>query len=174
VTDVLRSVEIGQATVDEAEELSALAIKTYVHTFGAEFEPDELAHHLERTISVARWREYLTRDRTLIARIAGRAIGYVQLGHARQAGEIEIRRLYVDADFQERGIGSELLRRALSAPETAAASAVLIDVWEKNHRARQLYERFGFRHEGGTEPFYLKSGEIDGYDMVLVRRRSEP
>jgi len=110
----------------------------------------------------------------LIARIAGRAIGYVQLGHARQAGEIEIRRLYVDADFQERGIGSELLRRALSAPETAAASAVLIDVWEKNLRARQLYERFGFWHEGGMEPFYLKSGEIDGYDIVLVRRRAEP
>jgi diamine N-acetyltransferase len=167
---VTGDLNILEASIGDAEDLSALAIKTYVHTFGADFEPDDLAHHLEKTISVSRWREYLAQDRVLMVRIDGRAIAYVQFGPAKNAGEIEIRRLYVDADFQGKGIGTALLERALASPEVVAAPAVMIDVWEKNERARQLYERLGFRHEGGLEPFVLKSGAIDGYDLILVRR----
>jgi diamine N-acetyltransferase len=167
---VTGDLRILDASIGDAEEVSALAIKTYVHTFGAEFEPEELAYYLEHTISVSRWREYLARDRILLVRIDGRAIAYVQFGPAKNAGEIEIRRLYVDADFQRRGIGTALLERALASPEVVAAPAVLIDVWDKNEGARRLYERFGFRHEGGLEPFVLKSGAIDGYDLILVRR----
>ena len=165
-------VEISEASPDDAEEISALAIRTYVETFGAEFEPDELAHYLEKTISVSRWREHLAQDRVLIARIDDRPIGYIQFGPAGTAGEIEMRRLYVDAGRQGQGIGSDLLRRALAEPGVAGAPVVLIEVWERNHAARRLYERFGFRHEGGREPFVLRSGEIDGYDLVLVRRNA--
>lgn len=164
------SVDVSEASAADAEEISALAIKTYVDTFGAEFEPDELAHHLEQTISVPRWREHFVRDRVLVARLAGRAVGYVHFGPDEQTGEVAIHRLYVAAEMQGRGIGTMLLSRALAQPEVAAAPMVRIDVWENNHDARRLYERFGFRHEGGMEPFILKSGEIDGYDLILVRR----
>ena len=163
-------VEISEASAADAEEVSALAIKTYVDTFGAEFEPDELAHHLDLTISAARWREHFARDRVLVARLGGRAIGYVHFGPAGEAGDVAIHRLYVTAELQGQRIGTQLLSRALAEPEVAAAPAVRIDVWEHNHGARRLYERFGFRHEGGMEPFVLKSGEIDGYDVVLIRR----
>jgi ribosomal protein S18 acetylase RimI-like enzyme/SAM-dependent methyltransferase len=163
-------VEISEASAADAEEVSALAIKTYVDTFGAEFEPDELAHHLDLTISAARWREHFARDRVLVARLGGRAIGYVHFGPAGETGDVAIHRLYVTAELQGQKIGSQLLSRALAEPEVAAAPAVRIDVWEHNHDARRLYERFGFRHEGGMEPFVLKSGEIDGYDVVLIRR----
>ena len=163
--------EISEASIADAEEISALAIKTYVETFGAEFEPDELVHHLEQTIAAPRWREHFTRDRVLIARLDGRAIGYVQFGPGDDPGEIAIHRLYVDADFQGQGIGSELLRRVLTEPQVVAAPVIRIDVWEKNLGAQRLYTRFGFMHEGGLEPFILQSGEIDGYDLILVRRR---
>ena len=162
--------EISEASIADAEEISTLAIKTYVETFGAEFEPDELVHHLEQTISVPRWREHFTRDRVLVARLDGRAIGYVQFGPGEDASEIAIHRLYVDADFQGQGIGSQLLRLTLAEPEVVAAAVVRIDVWEKNFGAQRLYQRFDFMHEGGLEPFILQSGEIDGYDLILVRR----
>jgi diamine N-acetyltransferase len=167
---VTRDLRIFEASIGDAEEISALAIRTYVHAFGADFEPGDLTHHLEKTISVSRWREHLARDRVLMARIGGRAIAYLQFGSAKTAREIEVRRLYVDAEFQGRGIGTALLERALASPEVVAAPAVVIDVWEKNEGARRLYERFGFRHEGGVKPFVLKSGAIDGYDLILVRR----
>ena len=37
------------------------------------------------------------------------------------------------------------------------------EVCMKKHR--------GFRHEGELQPFVLRSGEIDGYDVILVRRQ---
>lgn len=166
-----KGIVISDASASDVAEISALAIKTYVETFGHEFEPAELAYHLERSISVPRWREYLARDRVLVARLGGRALGYVQFGPLEDTDTVMIERLYVDADFQGRGIGSDLLRRALAEPEVAAAPLVRIDVWEKNFGAQRLYERFGFRHEGGLEPFILQSGAIDGYDFILLRRR---
>ena len=166
--------EISDASVEDAEELSALAIRTYVDTWGTEFEPDDLAWHLERTISPERWREYLGRDCVLWARVDGRPVGFVQFGPADTPGEMLLDRLYVDGTFQGQGIGSELLRRALADPQMDAAEAVRIDVWQDNLGALRLYEKFGFRHEGGREPFVLQSGEVDGYDLILIRRRARP
>jgi ribosomal protein S18 acetylase RimI-like enzyme len=164
-------VTVAPASPADAAELSALAIKTYVDTFGSEFEPDELAHYLEETVSVPCWQEYLARDRVLVARRDGHAIGYVQVGSDLREGEMVIHRLYVDATFQGLGIGTDLMLRVLADETVRSAHTVRIEVWEHNHGARRLYERFGFRHEGGMQPFLLQSGEIDGYDMVLIRRQ---
>ena len=162
---------VSEASLADAESLSALSIKTYVDAWGHEFEPDDLVWHLERTLSVPRWREHLARDRVLWTQLDGRPVAFVQFGPGRSPGQVLIDRLYVDKDLQGQGIGGELLRRVLAEPEVVAADAVTIEVWQDNADARRLYERFGFRFEGGTVPFLLQSGEIDGYDLILVRRR---
>jgi len=168
---VSEQVEISEASIDDADELSALAVRTYVEAWGAEFEPDDLAWHLERTISPARWREHLLKDRVFWAHAGGEAVGFVQFGPSGRAGDMLIDRLYVDRTLQGQGIGSDLLRRALAEPECRKADAIRIDVWQDNAGARRLYERCGFWLEGEREPFVLQSGEIDGYDLILVRRR---
>jgi ribosomal protein S18 acetylase RimI-like enzyme len=164
-------VTVAPASPADAAELSALAIKTYVDTFGGEFEPQELAHYLEEPVSVARWQGYLARDRVLVARKDGDAIGYVQVGPDLHDGDMIIHRLYVDATFQGLGIGTDLMLRVLADEAVRGARMVRIEVWEHNHGARRLYERFGFVHEGTMQPFLLQSGEIDGYDLVLIRRQ---
>jgi ribosomal protein S18 acetylase RimI-like enzyme len=173
VHDTLSTIRVTRASLADAAELSVLAIRTYVDTFGSEFEPDELAHYLETTISEACWQDYLAEDGVLLARIGGRSIGYVQFGRGERDGEMVVHRLYVDAPFHGRGIGSDLLRRALGDDMVRGAQVVRIDVWEHNHGARRLYERFGFRHEGELQPFVLESGEIDGYDLILVKRQDD-
>lgn len=162
---------IAEASVADAEAISAFAIRTYVVAFGADMKPDDLALYLDRKLSVPRWIEYLARDRVLIARVDGDIAGYVQFGPAERSESVEIRRLYVDPKLQGRGLGTDLLQRALDAPEVSAAGAVYIDTWEENVGARRLYERFGFRFEGERVPFILRPGEVEGYDIVLVRRR---
>jgi ribosomal protein S18 acetylase RimI-like enzyme len=161
--------QIALASLADSREITKLAVRTYVAAFGEDFEPDELAWHLERTLSVERWKDYLTRDRVLLARIAGQAVGYLQFGPAEGGDGLEIRRVYVEPVHQGRGIGSALLSRALELPELTAAPGLRIDVWQYNHDARRLYERFGFRHAGERKAFVLKSGRIDGYDLVLRR-----
>jgi GNAT superfamily N-acetyltransferase len=162
--------EISEASADDAAEISALAIKTYVDKFGAEFEPDELARHLDRSIAVQRWIDYFRTDRVLWCKLDGRPIGYVHFGPGTDMEEKVIHRLYVEAAHQGRGIGSALLERALA--ELAGAPVVTIDVWQDNPDARRLYERFGFRHEGGLQPFVSTDGRIEGYDLILVRRQA--
>lgn len=163
-------VEISEASADDADAISALAIKTYVETFGAEFEPNELAWHLKRTIEPHRWVEHLRRDRVLWAKIDGRAIGYVQFGPSETPGQSTVHRLYVVAELQGLGIGSQLLERVLAEPEVAACEAVTIDVWQDNLGARRLYERFGFVDEGKRVPFVSSTGKIEGYDLIPARR----
>ena len=166
-----QGVEIVEASVTDVEDLSALAIRTYVAAFGKGFKPGELDYYLDRKLTAPRWIEYLKRDRVLLARIEGTSVGYVQFGPEDKGRGVDIRRLYIDGAQQGRGIGTALLEKVLTLPEVVGAPAVYIDTWTENTGARRLYERFGFLHEGETKPFVPSTGEIDGYDIVLVRRR---
>jgi ribosomal protein S18 acetylase RimI-like enzyme len=161
--------EVSEASVADAEDLSVLSIKTYVDAFGDGFTPEDLASYLEQTLTAERWVDYLSRDRVLLARIDGHAVGYVQFGPGKQSHSADIRRLYVEAARHGQGIGSALLRAALAEPEVRAAAVVTIDVWAKNTGALRLYERFGFHHEGELKPFVL-NGVVEDYDLILVRR----
>jgi GNAT superfamily N-acetyltransferase len=59
-------------------------------------------------------------------------------------GDGEIDSLFVDARFRGRGIGSELVRRALDWMDGAGAGLRTVVVAEGNERARAFYARFGF------------------------------
>jgi ribosomal protein S18 acetylase RimI-like enzyme len=58
------------------------------------------------------------------------------------AGEIDS--LYVDAEWRGRGIGSELVRRALAWLDAADARSKIVCVAQANRDALALYARFGF------------------------------
>jgi ribosomal protein S18 acetylase RimI-like enzyme len=162
---------ILDASPADAAEIAAFSQRTYAAAFGASFRPADLAHHVTTHLTPEHWQKYLARDRVLLARDTGGLVGYVQFGPCEAPGEVEIRRLYVDAPAQGQGFGTRLLAMALEHPDIAAASAVWIDVWENNPAARRLYERFGFV-KAGRKPFVLHSGDISGYDVQMVRRRS--
>ena len=59
-------------------------------------------------------------------------------------GRGEVDSLFVDEGFRNRGIGSELLRRAIAWLESAGATSKLVTVAHGNEEALALYERFGF------------------------------
>ena len=144
---------------------------TYVAAFSADFEdPAELQHHLDTTLSADNWQLYLATDRVFMAHLEGRLAGYLQLGPAERAGDLEVRRLYVDPDQQSRGVGGLLMQHVLDDDAVRRAPAVWLDVWEHNRRAQSFYRRYGFEFTSGRRPFVLKSGAIDGYDLVMVRQ----
>jgi diamine N-acetyltransferase len=168
----LANAKLSKASPDDADEISAIAIRTYVDAFGDGFPSrEELDHHLETTLSVERWRDYLVRDRVFVARIGGTLAGYVQVGPADAAGQVDIRRLYVDRLWQGQGIGTRLLRLAIDHADETGATAIWIDVWEDNSGAQRLYAAHGFVATELRTPFVLSSGEIDGYDTRMVRWR---
>jgi diamine N-acetyltransferase len=85
---------------------------------------------------------------------------------AASPGDQALRRLYVDAAAQGRGLGRQLLDAALEHPRLAGAQRVFVTVWEQNERAIRLYESCGFRRFG-TTTFAIGAEAVE--DVVMVR-----
>lgn len=157
----------------DARPLAEFSRLTYAAAFGQYFSPGDLEAHLAAELSEARWHSYLRRDCVLLVEINGRLAGYLQFGPADHGAGVEFRRVYVDPGRLGQGVGGRMLAAVLDLPDVAAAPAVWIEVWEENHGARRLYERFGFVATGERgEDFVTASGEVSPGDLVLVRRRT--
>ena len=157
---------IRQAVPEDGKALTRLARETYVAAFGHSFTPADLAAHLERHLSTSNVDRWIARDTVLLAEAEDRLVGFVQLGPAGPA--MELRRLYVLDGCQGRGIGSRLLRAALAHPDMAGADRIVLDVWERNHGARRLYERHGFQVVG-RRSFAVASGAASNDDLIMQR-----
>lgn len=68
--------------------------------------------------------------------------------HDSQLGEVgNIHEMDVDPDYQGKGIGKKLFETMLERLKREH-QRVMLWVGEENHRARRMYERFGFREVG--------------------------
>jgi ribosomal protein S18 acetylase RimI-like enzyme len=107
---------------------------------------------------------------TLVARIAGEAVGYLALrrptslpsnGHV-----LEICGLAVDAEHQGRGIARSLLAAGMREARRRGARRLTLKVLATNRGARRLYEGAGFGVEGVLRGEFLLDGRY--VDDVLM------
>lgn len=61
---------------------------------------------------------------------------------------IQIFEFYIEPFFQKQGIGSAMLKSFIAEAQDRKYAHGLLWVLEKNHRARTLYEKFGFCFDG--------------------------
>ena len=158
----------------EVPALVALARRTYTQAFGADMAPDDLRFVTEEKLSAVYFQRAVAEDVVLVGEEGGALVGFVQLGENRIAevgvpGDEEVRRLYVAADRQGRGIGSALMKAALAHPRIPAGATVLLTVWEDNAQAQAFYRRHGFETVGACE-LMLANGPADGRELVMARR----
>jgi ribosomal protein S18 acetylase RimI-like enzyme len=163
--------------MDDATALSALARQTYADAFGHSFSPADLAAHLESNLAESCFRHALEEDVFLLAETEGRLIGFVQFGPLRigvpapSPQDQELRRIYVEAGFQNKGIGRRLLDAALDHPRLKAPADIYLDVWVRNRGAWRLYERYGFAVIG-AHGLAMASGTARDQDLIMVRRHA--
>jgi ribosomal protein S18 acetylase RimI-like enzyme len=94
------------------------------------------------------------------------------LASPRSADVSRIEVLAVRADSRGAGIGRALLEAAVAAAEADGARVVTLEVVDTNGRARELYERVGFRHVRTIRSGAITSG--GGYEAVHFMRRDLP
>jgi phosphinothricin acetyltransferase len=109
----------------------------------------------------------------LVAVEAGRVVGWAALnpvsGRAVYAGVAEVS-IYVAAEAQGRGIGTQLLAALVSESEKAGFWTLQAGIFPENRASVELHKKCGFRIVGVRE----KIGQMKGWwrDVLLLERRS--
>jgi len=78
--------------------------------------------------------------------------------------ELHIATIATRPDCRRTGIGSRLLKEALSDATTCGARSVFLEVRESNLAAQEMYYKFGFKITGRRPRYYRDNGE----DAVLM------
>lgn len=102
-----------------------------------------------------------------IAECGGMVAGYSVVMIA--AGEAHLLNLSIAAQWQRRGLGSELLRFILGLARDCAAARVYLEVRPSNTAALALYTQAGFSRIGVRRGYYpARGGSEDAVVMELV------
>jgi L-amino acid N-acyltransferase YncA len=120
------------------------------------------------------WNSSHRPDCRLIARVGSRVAGWAALSDVSSrcvyAGVAEVS-IYVDPEFQRRGIGDRLLKALIAESESHGLWTLQAGIFPENENSIQLHLRNGFRILGTRE----RIGKMDGVwrDTVLLERRSQ-
>lgn len=164
---------IRRGRPDDAAALSAFATRTFVETYAAHHDPDKLRQHALAAFAESSQADALADPHvTVLLAFRGSTLsGFAQLrtgappAGVTQRPCIELHRLYVDSPWHGRGVGRELLDQVCVAASTAGATALWLNVFERNARAIAFYRKSGFVDVGSAE---FLVGDDSLTDRVMV------
>lgn len=99
-----------------------------------------------------------TADSFVVAEVEGEIVGYEWCEMYQKRGHLT--RLAIHPAYQGRGIGAQLLRRALLDALTNSVTLITLNTQETNLRSQALYTRFGFTQTNQRVPLLWKDIEI--------------
>ena len=154
-------IRVREADVDDARAMAEVNAAGWRAGYRG-LVPREYLEHLP----VAQWRREMTAGLrsprgdsfTRVAELDGSFAGYCFVaapGRERPADSTraELVALYVDPERWGRGVGRGLLEACLEEAGARGYDAIELWTFEANERALRLYERAGFRRDGGRRPF---------------------
>jgi diamine N-acetyltransferase len=165
---------IRHGTIEDAKILSELGAKTFYDTFAKDNTPENIDAYLKRSFSPEiQFNELSLPDVIfIIAEFDEIPIGYAQLilnskdESIKGTRPLEIRRIYASHEYLGKGVGKELMQATISEARQRACDCIWLGVWEKNQRAIDFYEKWGFR-EVGTHLFSVGDDPQNDFVMEL-------
>jgi ribosomal protein S18 acetylase RimI-like enzyme len=158
---------VGIASRDSADELAAVAARTFPLACPPSTPADDIALFIDANLSATRFVEYLADPQraVLVARHDGRIVGYAMLIRGAD-GCAELSKIYLLAEFHGMGPATALMDAALATATDWGARSVWLGVNQENQRAQRFYSKSGFIING-TRTFRV--GERQENDYVMVR-----
>ena len=101
-----------------------------------------------------RWQENLSRaDHTAhVALLEGKVMGWFSFGPCRgdfvDDSYYHLYAIYIDPDFQRRGIGRQMITYAEARARELGKTAMILKVFAKNKSSRRFYEACGYHRDG--------------------------
>jgi L-amino acid N-acyltransferase YncA len=120
--------------------------------------------------AAAWWNERASQRVTLVAADEGDVVGWAQLLPWRQRGfEVVEDLVYVDPVYQKKGVGRELLSRAIEAARATGCRTIVASVAADNTPGLRLHQSLGFETVGTLKNAAYKFGRW--MDITLVQRQ---
>ncbi|MBK6826465.1 MAG: GNAT family N-acetyltransferase [Chitinophagaceae bacterium] len=166
--------QIRRAEATDASLIADLSRQTFEETFAAQNSKENMEKFMKEQFS----REKLMAEVTdisnhfYIAWEEEEPAGYLKLRQGEPLPELEgrpameIARIYVSARQIGKGVGHQLMQTALDFAISKGFQNIWLGVWEKNERAIQFYNRWGFK-KFNTHVFML--GNDPQTDWLMYR-----
>jgi ribosomal protein S18 acetylase RimI-like enzyme len=148
-------IEYRDATPADGNALDAMAQVIWIETFAHGVSAEDAATYLAQAYGPS---GKLLADlasgaaRFHLALADGRVIGYAKVNPPwlpdADPGALQLSQIYVSSDQHGAGVGKALLDWAIATARAEGATALLLTVWEENHRAAAFYRKHGFDHIG--------------------------
>lgn len=143
---------IERAMLADAGALSEIGQDTFTEKFGHLYAPHDLETFLQEAHSPEWYRQAITDEDLAIwlirangERLAAYSVaGPNTLPHCQEDSAGEIKRIYVQRDYQGQGIGKRLVNCMLTWLEDRHYNPIYVGVYSDNIEAQRFYQRFGF------------------------------
>ena len=154
-TGGVRMIDYRDAVPEDGPALDTMAVAVWKETFAHGSSAEDAAAYLaeaygpdgkliaDLTSGAARFRLALDGERM---------VGYAKINPPwlpdAEPGAIQLSQIYVAYDQHGSGVGRALLDWTIATARAEGATALLLTVWEQNHRAYAFYKKHGFEHIG--------------------------
>jgi len=132
-----------KAIHSDAENLAALAICVWVDTYATYGVFDAISKYVFCELTVDKMTALIESKDVFVIQGENSLLGYIVL-NAEKETKVEIETLYVLPGFQGKGLGTFLIEKAIDFVN----APVWLSVWDKNRKAINFYQRFGFEERG--------------------------
>jgi ribosomal protein S18 acetylase RimI-like enzyme len=165
------------ASPDDVLSLSVLATQVFLDTYATNGINADLAKEA-RTVYAPEVLAARLADPAVQVVVAGMGenlIAFVDIAFGTRCPQAtiegpEVFRLYVQAPFQRRGIGRDLMARAEAAARDAGGPSIWLTAWSGNSRALAFYASLGYKDVGVTQ--YVIEGKA--YENRVLAKTLRP
>lgn len=147
---------IRRCTKNDIDALREISVKTFSETFSDMNPPEIMKAYLNDAFNVEKMKHELENQNSEFYFIyfSGELSGYLKLNDApaqtdlNDPSSLEIERIYINREFQSKGLGRVLMDFAVKKAIELNKDYVWLGVWEKNEKALSFYRKNGFYRIG--------------------------
>ena len=159
----------------DLDQLTDIARDTFYQTFAKDNKPENINTYLDKAFSRATIEKELqnTGSEFYFALDNNELISYLKINRPgsqtdlNESGSLELERIYVLEEFQNRGYGKQLMDKTIEIARDQNSDYLWLGVWDQNQGAIRFYERNGFV-KFDEHPFYMGEDLQTDYLMKLI------
>ena len=165
-----------QADVADAPALSEFAMRVFLVSFEQQVPRSELEPFATARFAPEKLRDEIAHEEAVFLALDPEIIGYAQVALGNRPGctldgesPAELRRIYVDAAWQGRGVAQQLMHLIEEYAAAGGCGVLWLAVWDQNARGRAFYGKCGFSIVG-SDTFQVSRLALQHYYLAKSLR----